>query len=263
MESCTIANASYGLGASTAPGEYVVYQGTDFHHGVGLLPDSRIILLFSKWTAQGVIQIILVHQCRFERATTMSVPAYTNYFRKPACSLRLFWWWCRQYLQWREQSDLLLFWCEFGNVFRLHGNLRSQSQWRSGWWLLPNTRIGRWSNGIHGEQSFFRCDVWNGMGKRFQQEATSMCMVSNQLLGWNTGNYNVCVARGWLQHGVQYGFSTPNAFTTFCHPNATDFPITWKTKSVQCYFWQCHCWSSCEKNGLLFNEYHLYWSCSE
>ena len=45
----------------------------------------------------------------------------------------------------------------------------------------------------------------------------------NQLLGWNTANYDVYVAKGDYNTVFNLVASTPGAFTTLCHPNNTDF----------------------------------------
>ncbi len=45
----------------------------------------------------------------------------------------------------------------------------------------------------------------------------------DQLVGWNTGNYNTYCAKGDYVTLFNIVNATPNAFATLCHPNSTDF----------------------------------------
>lgn len=45
----------------------------------------------------------------------------------------------------------------------------------------------------------------------------------NKLLGWNTSNYDIYVAKGDYNSLFSLIASTPNAFATLCHPNSNDY----------------------------------------
>lgn len=45
----------------------------------------------------------------------------------------------------------------------------------------------------------------------------------DQLVGWNTGNYDIFNAKGDYNSLLNLIESTPNAYATLCHPNNTDF----------------------------------------
>ncbi len=217
------ANASYGLGTSTAPGEYVVYQGTGTSTTVtGLLPGFTYYFAVFEMNGSGCNSNYLSTPMPVTNATTMSVPAYTNYFgnlhahsdysdgdvdnicngaNSPTCC-------------YSDASSAMYFdYMGISDHNHNEGPVMTPAKYASG---LNEATAYMVSNpsfvAMYGME-------WGTISTGGHINVYGI----NQLLGWNTGNYNVYVAKGDYNTVFNMVASTPNAFATLCHPNATDF----------------------------------------
>ncbi|MBK7853237.1 MAG: T9SS type A sorting domain-containing protein [Bacteroidetes bacterium] len=217
------ANAAYGLGSSTAPGEYVVYLGTGTSTTVtGLLPGFTYYFAVFEMNGSGCNSNYLSTPMPTASASTVSVPSYNNYFgnlhahsdysdgdvdnicngaNSPTCC-------------YTDASTALYFdYMGISDHNHNEGPVMTPAKYASG---LAEATAYMVSNPSF--VAFYGME-WGTISTGGHLNVYGI----NQLLGWNTGNYNVYVAKGDYNTVFNTVAATPNAFATLCHPNATDF----------------------------------------
>lgn len=219
------ANPAYGLGSTTAPGEYVVYQGTGSSVTVtGLMPNTAYYFAVFELNGSGCNTNYLVPgTLTAANATTGVVGAYTDYF----------------------------------------GNLHSHSAYSDGdqdalcptvgssatcCYNIANTAINFDFMGIadhnHNEgPAMTRAKYASGVSECAAYNASHTDFVAlygmewgtistgghatvygiDQLVGWNAGNYDIFVAKGDYNSLFSLVAATPGAFSTLCHPGTSDY----------------------------------------
>lgn len=217
------ANAAYGLGSSTAPGEYVVYIGTGTTATVtGLLPGYTYNFAVFEMNGSGCNSNYLTSAMPTASGTTISVPTYTQYFGNlhahsdysdgdidnvcngagsPTCCFT-------------DASAAMHF--DFMGI--------SDHNHNEGPVMTP----AKYASGLAEANSYMVTNPsfvalygmeWGTISTGGHVNVYGV----NQLLGWNTGNYDVYVAKGDYNSVFNMVAATPNAFATLCHPNSTDF----------------------------------------
>ena len=217
------ANAAYGLGSSTAPGEYVVYSGTGNATTVsGLLPGFTYYFAVFEMNGTGCNSNYLSTPMPTASASTISVPTYNKYFgnlhahsdysdgdvdnlcngaNSPTCCY--------------SDASTALYFDYMGISDHNHneGPVMTRAKYASG---ISEAAAYMVSNpsfvAMYGME-------WGTISTGGHINVYGI----NQLLGWNTGNYDVYVAKGDYNTVLNLVASTPNAFATLCHPNSTDF----------------------------------------
>lgn len=216
------ANASYGLGSTTAAGDYVVYSGTSNNVLVqGLMPGTAYYFSVFEMNGTGCNTNYLINPSSTS-GTTTPVVAYINYFGNLHCH--------------SDYSD--------GDVDNIcpgagsptccygKGMLANYFSWmgisdhnhNEGPVMTP----AKYASGVS------EASAWNGSNPTFSaMYGMEWGTIStgghvtiygiNQLLGWNSGNYDVFVAKGDYNTIFNMVASTSGAFTTLCHPGSTDF----------------------------------------
>lgn len=217
------ANSAYGLGSSTSPSEYAVYLGTGNACTVtGLLPGFTYYFAVFEMNGTGCNSNYLSTPMPTASATTISVPAYTKYFgnlhahsdysdgdvdnlcngaNSPTCCY--------------SDASTALYFDYMGISDHNHneGPVMTRAKYASG---ISEAAAYMVSNpsfvAMYGME-------WGTISTGGHINVYGI----NQLLGWNTGNYDVYVAKGDYNTVLNLVASTPNAFATLCHPNSTDF----------------------------------------
>lgn len=218
------ANATYGLGSAISPGDYVVYSGTGNSTTVlGLMPGTTYYFSVYEMNGTGCnTNYYVPGTATTTNGVTTAVVAYNQYF----------------------------------------GNLHSHSDYSDGdmdnvcnasnsptcCWGVGSTASNFNFMGIsdhnHNEgpvmtpalfaSGVAECAAFNSTNPSFAAlYGTEWGTIStgghvayygiNQLVGWNTSNYNIYVAKGDYNSLFNLIASTPGAFATLCHPNNTDF----------------------------------------
>ncbi|HMT27996.1 MAG TPA: T9SS type A sorting domain-containing protein, partial [Bacteroidia bacterium] len=217
------ANSVYGTGSTTAPGEYVVYSGTGTTVTVtGLLASTTYYFGIYEVNGTGCNSNYLTTPAALISGATSTVASYSLYF----------------------------------------GNLHSHSDYSDGdmdnvcngagsaycCYDIGNTALNFDFMGIadhnHNEGPVMTIAKYaSGLTEATNYSSTHSDFVAlygmewgtistgghvavygiNQLVGWNTGNYNTFCAKGDYTTLFSLVASTPNAYTTLCHPNNTDF----------------------------------------
>ncbi len=217
------ANSVYGTGSFTTPGEYVVYSGTGTTVTVtGLLAATTYYFAIYEVNGTGCNSNFLTTLAAVINGSTSTVSSYNLYF----------------------------------------GNLHSHSDYSDGdidnvcngagsatcCYDIGNTALNFDFMGIadhnHNEGPVMTIAKYSsGLTEATNYNSTHTDFVAlygmewgtistgghvavygvNQLVGWNTGNYNTYCAKGDYNTLFNLVTSTPNAFATLCHPNNTDF----------------------------------------
>jgi hypothetical protein len=217
------ANAIFGTGSTTAPGEYVVYIGTGTTVAVtGLLSSTSYYFAIYEFNSTGCNANYLTANPATIIGATSIVASYNQYF----------------------------------------GNLHSHSDYSDGdmdnvcngagsaycCFDIGNTALNFDFMGIadhnHNEGPVMTPSKYaSGLSEAINYNATHNDFVGlfgmewgtistgghvgvygvNQLVGWNASNYNIYCAKG--DYATLFGIinATPNAFASLCHPNSTDF----------------------------------------
>ncbi|MBL0342753.1 MAG: hypothetical protein IPP71_18795 [Bacteroidetes bacterium] len=217
-----MANSVFGTGSTTAPGEYVVYSGTGTTVTVtGLLSATTYYFGIYEVNGTGCNSNYLTTPAALLNGTTASVAGYNLYF----------------------------------------GNLHSHSDYSDGdidnvcngagsaycCFDIGNTALNFDFMGIadhnHNEGPVMTIAKYaSGLTEATNYNSTHLDFVAlygmewgtistgghvavygiNQLVGWNAGNYNTYCAKG--DYNTLFNLvAAPNAYTTLCHPNNTDF----------------------------------------
>ena len=217
------ANAVYGTGSTTGVGEYVVYSGTGTTVTVtGLLANTTYHFEIFEMNATGCNTNYLTTPSATIPGTTATVSSYNLYFGNLHSH--------------SDYSDGDLdnvcngansaYCCfDIGNTalnFDFMGI--SDHNHNEG----PVMTTAKYASGVN-EAALYTSlhnDFVAMFGMEFGTISTGghVCVYGiDQLVGWNAGNYNIYCAKGDYNTLFNLVASTPNAFTTLCHPNNTDF----------------------------------------
>lgn len=216
------ANATYGLGSSTVPGEYIVYSGTSNTVTVlGLMPGTSYFFSVFEFSGTGCNTNYLVGPSSTSGLTT-PVVAYNNYFgnlhshsdysdgdadnicnaaNSPTC--------CYGIGKTATNFDFM----GISDHNHNEGPVMTQAKYASG---VSEASTFNSTNptfaALYGME-------WGTISTGGHVTIYGI----NQLIGWNSGNYDVFVAKGDYNSIFNMVAATPGAFTTLCHPNSTDF----------------------------------------
>ena len=218
------ANAAYGLGSTTAPGEYIVYQGTGTSVVVtGIIPNTTYYFAVFEMNGSGCNSNYYVPAVLASaNATTPAIGTYNWYYGNMHAH--------------SDYSD--------GDMDNTCNGAGSATCCYSIGQTALNFNFMGISDHNHNEGPVMTPAKYaSGLSEATAYTAANPTFIAfygmefgtistgghvtiygiNQLLGWNTGNYNVYVAKGDYNTVFNMVASTPGAFTTLCHPNNTDF----------------------------------------
>lgn len=218
-----IANAVFGTSSTTAPGEFVVYSGTGNTVTVtGLLANTTYHFAVYEMNSTGCNTNYLTANPALISGTTSAVSNYNLYFGNLHSH--------------SDYSDGDLdnvcngansaYCCyDIGNTalnFDFMGI--SDHNHNEGPVMTP----GKYSSGLN--EAITYNAAHNDFVALFGMEWGTISTGGhvgvygiNQLVGWNTGNYNIYCAKGDYNTLFNLVANTPNAFATLCHPNNSDF----------------------------------------
>ena len=218
------ANATYGLGSAIAPGDYVVYSGTGNSTTVlGLMPGTTYYFQVFEMNGTGCNTNYYVPGTPTStNGVTTPVVAYTNYFGNLHSH--------------SDYSD-----GDMDNVCNGAGSPTCCYAIGAG---ATNFNFMGISDHNHNEGPVMTPALFaSGVSEAATYNAGNPAFAAlygtewgtistgghvafygiNQLVGWNTGNYNVYIAKGDYNSLFNLIASTTGAFATLCHPNSTDF----------------------------------------
>ncbi|MFM7218586.1 MAG: T9SS type A sorting domain-containing protein [Bacteroidota bacterium] len=219
------ANSSYGIGSSTGPAEYVVYAGTSNNVMVtGLMPATTYYFSVFEMNGTGCNTNYLVPAsfASFGSTTAPLLPYSTFFGNLHSHS---------------DYSD--------GDIDNLCGTFGASATCA---FNIANTAVQFDFMGIadhnHNEGPVMtRTKFASGVQEAINYNTTHNDFVAlygmewgtistgghatvygiNQLIGWNTGNYDVFVNKGDYATLFNLIAASPGAFSTLCHPNNTDY----------------------------------------
>ena len=216
------ANATYGLGSTTAPGDYIVYSGTGNTVNVlGLMPGTSYYFSVYEMNGTGCNTNYLIATTNATAATN-PVVAYTTYFGNlhshsdysdgdmdnvcngagsPDC--------CYTIGNTASYFDFM----GISDHNHNEGPIMTPALYASG-----ISEASTYSGANPGFAALYGME-WGTISTGGHVAIYGV----NQLLGWNSGNYNVFVAKGDYNGVFNIINNTSGAFATLCHPNNTDY----------------------------------------
>jgi hypothetical protein len=217
------ANATFGLGSTTAPAEYVLYSGTGNAVFItGLNPNTQYYFSVYEFNGSGCTANYLTSGVSSINATTLNVTSY-NYYYGTLHSHSDY-----------SDGDLdnvcnganSAYCCyDIGNTalnFDFMGI--SDHNHNEG----PVMTLAKYASGVAEATSYnsTHTDFAALYGMEWGTISTGGHVTVygiNQLIGWNAGNYNIYCAKGDYNSLFNLVANTPGAYSTLCHPNNTDF----------------------------------------
>lgn len=218
------ANATYGLGSTTAPGEYIVYQGAGTSVVVtGIIPNTAYYFAVFELNGSGCNTNYLTPALLASaNATTPAIGSYNWYYGNMHAH--------------SDYSD-----GDMDNTCNGAGSATccydiaktalnfnfmgiSDHNHNEGPVMTP----AKYASGLSEATTFTAVNpsfiAFYGMEFGTISTGGHVTIYGiNQLLGWNTGNFDFFVAKGDFNTVFNMVASTPGAFSTLCHPNNTDF----------------------------------------
>lgn len=216
------ANATYGLGSTTAAGDYIVYSGTGNTVNVlGLMPGTAYYFSIYEMNGTGCNTNYLITSV-VTSGTTNAVVSYTTYFGNLHSHSDYSDGDMDNVCNGAGSPDCCYTIGNTANYFDFMGI--SDHNHNEGPIMTP----ALYASGI-AEASTFN-SVNPGFAALYGMEWGTISTGGhvaiygvNQLVGWNSGNYNIFVAKGDYNGLFNVINNTPGAFGTLCHPNNTDF----------------------------------------
>jgi len=217
------ANAIFGTGSTTAPGEYVVYSGTGSTVTVtGLLSSTTYHFAIYEFNASGCNSNYLTSNPASITGATSLVSSYSLFFGNlhahsdysdgdmdNVCNGANSAYCCFDIGNTAQNFDFM------GIADHNHneGPVMTPAKYTSG--LAEATTY----NATHSNFVALYGMEWGTISTGGHVGIYGV----DQLVGWNVGNYNVFCAKG--DYATLFGIvnSTPNAFASLCHPNNSDF----------------------------------------
>lgn len=215
-------NATYGLGSTTTPGDYIVYSGTGTSVNVlGLMPGTAYFFSVYEMNGTGCNTNYLI---TFTNATSTTNPvvAYTTYFGNlhshsdysdgdmdnvcngagsPDC--------CYTIGNTASYFDFM----GISDHNHNEGPIMTPALYASG-----VSEASTYSSVNPGFAALYGME-WGTISTGGHVAIYGV----NQLIGWNSGNYNIFVAKGDYNGLFNVINNTSGAFATLCHPNNADY----------------------------------------
>ena len=216
------ANATYGLGSTTAAGDYIVYSGTgNIVNVLGLMPGTTYFFSVYEMNGAGCNTNYLISPT-ITTGLTNPVVAYSTYFGNlhshsdysdgdmdnicngvgsPDCCYAI--------------GNTASFFDFMGISDHNHneGPVMTPAKYASGLSEAATyTSVNPGFAALYGME-------WGTISTGGHVGVYGV----NQLLGWNSGNYDVFLAKGDYNGLFNIINNTSGAFATLCHPNNTDF----------------------------------------
>ncbi len=216
------ANATYGLGSTTAPGDYVVYSGTSNTVTVlGLMPGTSYFFSVFEMNGTGCNTNYLTSPASTS-GTTTSVVSYSSYFGTLHTHTAY------------SDGDLDGYCPGAGSATCCYGVGRTANNYNFMGISDHNHNEGpvmtpaKYASGLSEATAYTTANptfaALYGMEWGTISTGGHVAIYGvNQLLGWNSGNYDVYVAKGDYNSLFNIVANTSGAFATLCHPNTTDF----------------------------------------
>ncbi len=215
-------NATYGLGSTTAPGDYIVYSGTGNTVTVlGLMPGTSYYFAVYEMNGTGCNTNYLITTTNTS-STTNSVVAYTTYFGNLHSHSDYSDGDMDNVCNGAGSPDCCYTIGNTASFFDFMGI--SDHNHNEGPIMTP----ALYASGLSEASTFTSANP--GFAALYGMEWGTISTGGhvgiygvNQLLGWNSGNYNVFTAKGDYNGVFNIINNTSGAFATLCHPNNTDY----------------------------------------